>query len=228
VIEPHQGVIQETRLGERRVDQVAKQRELAELRQRVQQLEQELLQAGVPVGESAWPPREFYTAYYAMTGGVMGIIGAAVSLLANVVAAPLVGKSSFELIKVYLTFPMGARALSLSMENEALIIVLGICLYVGTGMLIGVPIYLVLSRVCGSRSTLSYRMLVAGVLGLAVWAINFYGILSWLQPMLFGGNWVTDPAILPPWVAAATHLLFGWTLALLYPWGQFTPYRPPS
>ena len=69
---------------------------------------------------------------------------------------------------------------------------------------------------------------MATVVSLAIWAFNFYGILSWLQPLLIGGdpgNWITNPKYLPWWVAAATHLVFGWTIALLYPWGEYTPYR---
>ena len=56
-----------------------------------------------------------------------------------------------------------------------------------------------------------------------IWAVMFYGILSWLQPLLVEGdpgNWITNPAYLPWWVAAATHLVFGWTIALLYPLGR--------
>jgi hypothetical protein len=58
----------------------------------------------------------------------------------------------------------------------------------------------------------------------------FYGILSWLQPLLVEGdpgNWITSfkPVFLPWWVAAATHLVFGWTIALLYPLGEYRPYR---
>ncbi len=69
---------------------------------------------------------------------------------------------------------------------------------------------------------------MASVVSLAIWGINFYGILSWLQPLLIGGdpgNWITNPSYLPWWVAAATHLVFGWTIALLYPLGEYTPYR---
>ena len=72
------------------------------------------------------------------------------------------------------------------------------------------------------------RLLVATIVSLAIWAVNFYGILSWLQPLLIGGdpgNWITNPAYLPWWVAAATHLVFGWSIALLYPLGEYTPYR---
>ncbi len=200
-----------------------KQIELSELRRRAAELEAELNATSAATPD--WPPKEFYTAYYAMTGGVLGIFGAIVSLVVNVIGAPLAGKSPLELIKVYLTFPIGERALSLSSENEGLILAMGCCLYIGTGMLIGVPIYLFMARVCGKNSTLVKRILVGCSASLVVWAIAFYGVLSWLQPALFGGNWITDPAVMPPWVAAGTHLIFGMTLAVLYPWGQFTAYR---
>jgi hypothetical protein len=29
----------------------------------------------------------------------------------------------------------------------------------------------------------------------------------------------------PWWVAAATHLVFAWTMVLVYPLGEFTPYK---
>ena len=51
---------------------------------------------------------------------------------------------------------------------------------------------------------------MASGLAIAVWLVNFYGILSWLQPLLFGGNWIVER--IPWWVAAATHLVFGWTM----------------
>jgi hypothetical protein len=50
--------------------------------------------------------------------------------------------------------------------------------------------------------------------------VMFYGILSWLQPMLFDGRWIVDNTRLPWWVAAATHVVFGWTIALLYPFAR--------
>ncbi len=205
----------------------SKQRELADLKRRAQELEAELRTVGA-APPALWPPPDFYASYYAMVGAILGILGALVSLLANVVLAPLAGKSPLELIKVYLTFPLGERALSLTTENGALALVLGSCLYIATGMVIGVPIYLMMSLVCGKQATLVSRLLWGSIFSLLVWVIAFYGILSWLQPLLFGGNWVTDPAIMPPWVAAGTHLLFGWTLAVLYPWGQFTAYQTPS
>ena len=29
------------------------------------------------------------------------------------------------------------------------------------------------------------------------------------------------------WVGALTHLVFGWTMAIVYPLGEFVPYRRP-
>lgn len=202
-----------------------KHRRLEELRIEVAALEGELA-TGPP--DNAWPPTGFYSAYYATTGFMLGGLGAMTSLLANMLAAPLVGKSPLELIKVYLTFPLGERALQLSSSEGGLILALGCTLYIATGMVLGVPLYWVMVRICGARPSLTKRLAVASVLSLAVFAINFYVLLSWLQPVLIGGRWITDPTVLPPWVAALTHLIFGWTLAVLYPLGQFTPYRQPS
>jgi hypothetical protein len=200
-----------------------KLRRIEELRKELAALENE-----PPTTSSDWPPKGFYGSYYATTGFMLGGIGALTSLLANVLAAPAAGKSPLELIKVYLTFPFGQRALELSSSDGALILALGCTLYVGTGMVLGVPMYWALARICGSNPPLAKRMAVASVLSLALYALNFYVLLSWLQPALFGGRWITDPAVLPPWVAAVTHLIFGWTLAVIYPLGQFTPYRQPG
>ena len=65
--------------------------------------------------------------------------------------------------------------------------------------------------------------MVVSLLSLAVWLVNFYGILYWLQPLLFGGRWIVD--LIPWWVAAPTHLVFGWTMVVLYPLGRYRPYR---
>ena len=108
-----------------------------------------------------------------------------------------------------------------------MILAIGCCLYLGTGMLLGIPVYMALARFA-AQGGLVKRLIVASIVSLAIWAINFYGILSWLQPLLFGGdpgNWITNPTYLPWWVAAATHLVFGWTIALLYPLGEYRPYR---
>jgi hypothetical protein len=60
-------------------------------------------------------------------------------------------------------------------------------------------------------------------LGVLVWLVAFYGILSWLQPLLFGGNWIVE---MTPWyVGLATHLVYAITHAAVFPLGVYTPYR---
>lgn len=188
--------------------------ELAELRDRVARLEREL----EPPPED-WQANRYYAAYYATTGFMLGIFGALTSLMFNVVGALLVQKHPFHLIQVYLTFPLRERALEL---DDGLSLAIGCCLYLGTGMLLGVPCQLVLGWLT-PRSGLPARLAVATVLGLLIWVINFYGILAWLQPALFGGSWIVDE--IPAWVAALTHLVFAWTMAIVYPLGAYVPYR---
>ena len=164
---------------------------------------------------------------------MLGIFGAMTSLLVNVICAPIAGKTPLELIRVYLTFPLGEKALELAEPGQSvhavgdgMILAIGCCLYLGTGMLLGIPVYLALTRFA-AKGGLYARLAVASVVSLAIWGFNFYGILSWLQPLLIGGepgNWITNPSYLPWWVAAVTHLVFGWTIALLYPLGEYTPY----
>jgi hypothetical protein len=213
------------------MDLASKQQELERLRGQVQQLETEIVKEQA---EKGWRASGYYTAYYATAGFVLGIFGAMASLLFNVISAPIAGKTPLELIRVYLTFPLGEKALQLSGAGPAayavgdgVILAIGCCLYLGTGMLLGIPVYLALTRFAGKGGPVA-RLAVATVVSLAIWAFNFYAVLSWLQPLLVGGdpgNWITNPKFLPWWVAAATHLIFGWTIALLYSWGAYTPYR---
>jgi hypothetical protein len=205
----------------------AKQRELEELRARVKQLEAELAQKA-PKDE--WPPRRYYTAYHILAGCVLGMFGAVTSLLCNVIGSLIVEppapleKHPLNIIRVYLTFPLGEEAFDPKFASGT-VLAIGCCLYIGTGILLGIPFQLMLSRYF-SRSTFAVRLAAVTALALAIWIINFYGILSWLQPLLFGGRWIVD--LIPPWVAALTHLVFGWTMLLVQPLGTFVPYRFPT
>jgi hypothetical protein len=202
------------------MDREAKQRELERLRAEVQRLEAEL--AAEEAG-GQWPPRTFYTAYHVLAGGVLGMFGAATSLLFNVVGSLLVGQHPLQLIRVYLTFPLGEAGLRV---DDGLTLAIGCCLYLGTGMLLGIPFHLVLSRAV-PHSHSAVRFAVVSGLSLVLWLFNFYAVLSWLQPLLFGGHWITDPGHMPPWVAALTHLVFGWTMLLVQPLGTYVPYQLP-
>jgi len=213
------------------VDIDAKLQELERLKIRTAELEQQIGEATQQPPH--WRAQGYYTAHYATTGFMLGAIAAAASLLVNVIGAPIVGKNPLELIRVYLTFPLGESALRLTEQQghyvlgDGVILAIGCCLYLFTGMLLGVPFFLVLTRFTANAS-IPMRLAVAAALSIVVWLFNFYAVLSWLQPLLFGGHWITDPKLLPPWVAMATHVVFGWTLVLLYPLGQYIPYRRPT
>ena len=85
----------------------SKQLELLAMRQQANELEAEILEASAAI---PWRLTGFYTMYYATNGFLLGLIAAAVSLVFNVIGAPLAGKAPLELIRVYLTFPFGERA----------------------------------------------------------------------------------------------------------------------
>lgn len=210
------------------MDYSTKHQEFEALKARIAQLEEELHEAEPT---RPWVPAGFYSAYYATTGFLLGSIAAGAALLVNVIGAPIAGKHPLELIRVYLTFPLGGKALLLAEPGEpqtvgdGMILAFGCCLFIFTGMLLGIPMQLALSRLNG-KSTLGRRLAIASGLAIALWVLNFYVILAWLQPVLFGGNWIVDPQLLPPWVAAGTHLVFGWAMAILYPFGKFIPLRP--
>lgn len=191
--------------------------ELKRLRKRVVELESELQSS--PPGH--WQARGHYTAYYATTGFMLGMFGASTSLLFNVVGALLFGYHPLKLIQVYLTFPLGEKALTAEFDT-GIVLAIGCCLYIATGMLLGVPFQVIMSRLAPHASP-SRRLAVASLLGIALWLINFYAILYWLQPLLFGGRWIVEQ--IPWWVAALTHLVFAWTMALVYPLGAYIPYR---
>lgn len=205
------------------------EQEIQRLKNRVSELEQE--QSEIPPVPDAWVPQGHYAYYDAAAGFMLGVFGAVVSLMFNVIGSVVVGKDPLQLIRVYLTFPLGEKALNLTQAGgrteavpDGLILALGCCLYLGTGMLLGVPVYMAVSR---SGKGLVPRIAVGAAVSLAIWALNFYGILSWLQPAFFGGNWITSGEYLPWWVAAATHAVFGATIAVLAPWGAFSTTREP-
>lgn len=149
---------------------------------------------------------------------MLGFIGAAVSLVANIVGAPLFGQHPLQLIRVYLTFPMGERAL---VAEEGLVMTVGCVLYLLTGAVYGVAFHLIMSAMFKNGSVWT-RFLAATAIGLGLWVVNFYGILLWVQPILLDGDWIVR--LVPWWVAALTHLAFAWTMLLVSFWGTFQPY----
>lgn len=154
------------------------------------------------------------------TGALLGSIAGCVSLVLNVigsVAWPAVSGAEqhpLRLIQVYLTFPLGERALGL---DSGWLLAGGCLLYVATGLLYG-AFFESVSGYFFPRAQMGGRLLVFSCLVLAVWVVNFYGVLIWLQPLVLKGRWIID--LIPWWVAAVTHLAFGWTMAVVHPRGE--------
>jgi hypothetical protein len=193
----------------------AKLRELEQLRSKIAQLEGELSKEEA---QKEWPPQGYYTAYHVLAGFVLGMFGAVTSLLFNVVGSLFVGQHPLQLIRVYLTFPLGAEALTI---DSGVTLAVGCCLYLATGMLLGIPFQVLLTRYL-PRASFAARLAAVSGLAVFVWVVNYYAILAWLQPLVFGGRWIVD--LIPWWVAALTHLIFAWTMLLVQPLGEFVPY----
>lgn len=192
----------------------------AELREELERLQRQVHAVQERLGRSndaePWWPK-FYTAYHVMVGAVLGLAGAAVALMFNIVGSLMVGQHPLQLIRVFLTFPLGEAALG---TEDGFALSSGFFLYFGAGMFFGAGLHVVLERFLGKASA-AKRLLVAAGLGLALWVVNFYLILSWLQPLLFGGRWVVSE--IPFWVAAATHVVFALTIGAGKLWGSFEP-----
>lgn len=196
----------ETRLDDLRRQVVAIETQLADLESR------------------PWQPRGYYTTYHLLAGMVLGLVAAAASLLFNIVGAVMFGEHPLQLIRVYLTFPLGEKALALDWVNNGFILSAGCCLYLGTGMIGGIPFHMILSRFF-ERASFTRRFMVATALGIGIWLVNYYGVLYWLQPLLIDGKrWIVERV--PVVVALVTHLVFAWTMLLVDQWGRFVPDRP--
>jgi hypothetical protein len=169
----------------------------------------------LPLPFQAWPDAGFQWKTCLKSGALSGAIGGCVGLLANVIGSAALPSISgqeqypLRLIQVFLTFPLGEAALGL---NGGWLVALGAVLFIVTGMLFGMLLELIVSYLL-PRARLPVRIICFSVLAMMIWIAAFYGVLSWLQPLLFGGNWIVE--LVPWWVAAATHLIFGITIAVV-------------
>ena len=167
---------------------------------------------------ATWPPQGYYLLWHVVIGMTLGGIGALVSLAANMIGAPLFGEAPMKFIRVLLTFPMGESALT---AEAGSVLFIGCLLYLVTGALFGVVFHLAMSLYFRD-ATRGRQFAIATAMGLGLWIFNYYLVLSWLQPMLLGGNWIVR--LVPIWVAVLTHLCFAWTVVAGEFWGRFEPY----
>jgi hypothetical protein len=169
----------------------------------------------------SWPPKGFYWWYHITSGAILGGFGSITSLLFNIIGSVIFGKHPLELIRVFMTFPMGEAALTSDADT---VLIIGVILYIVTGSMLGILFELIMAKYFKDSSTIQ-KVLIAVSVSVAIWLINFFAILSWLQPLLFGGSWILE--MIPWWVAMLTHIVFGLTMLLIGEWGHFeaTDYK---
>ena len=178
-----------------------------------------LLEAELGAGEASpsWPPTGFYLTYYVVAGATIGIIASLTSFACHVIGSLIMRQDPLLFLRVYGTLFLGARALSTDHLNFFMLVAI---VHFSVGAVAG-AVFLVLSnRYLPDRQAV---MVACGAAyGLLMWMANFY-IISHLQPLLWGQSFILD--LMPAWVAAGTHLVYGVTLGFLQPLGRFVPYR---
>jgi hypothetical protein len=193
----------------------AHRRAIEELEARLQRLS---------TGNRSWVPGGFYTSYYVLMGLILGLLAAWVSLAFNVVGALISGLEPLKLIRVYATFFDGENALATT--QGGMMFVVALMLHSATGAVVGAPLHVVYSRFF-SGHTVGRRLLNGVWLGIVMWIVNFYLLLSWVQPLVLdwlgvaGAHEAFILREIPFWVAAVTHICFTVTMLVMQPYWSF-------
>jgi len=146
--------------------------------------------------------------YFATIGAFAGYLGSVVILGADIASARLMSFAPFMFLRYYATLRDGPDALLMTSRSFLLNAIL---MHLAVGSALGAIFVLIVSRRDIQRFT---HYLAAGIgFGLCVWFINFYLLLSWIQPLVNGKSYILEN--IPWWVAAVTHALYGVTIALV-------------
>jgi len=165
----------------------------------------------VKLSGEAKVPTGFYLTFYIVAGMVLGVMGGLTSFIFNIVGSLIVAQDPMVILRAFGTFFIGADALTTHNPNFLILVLL---VYLSGGGVAGAAFQVIVSRYFTDRPIV-YKILLAGAYGLGLWIINFYGIISWLQPLLVGKAFILE--MMPFWVAASTNVVFGLTLGLLQP-----------
>jgi hypothetical protein len=148
------------------------------------------------------------TLYFATIGAFAGYLGSVVILGADIATAKLMGFAPFMFLRYYATLREGPGALLMSSRGFLLN---AIAMHLAVGSALGAIFVLIVSGRDIQRFT---HYLAAGIgFGLCVWFINFYLLLSWIQPLVNGKSYILEN--IPWWVAGVTHALYGISIALV-------------
>jgi hypothetical protein len=199
-------------------------RQVEDGRRTLAELEAQLHRAEQQARDERWFPQGFYTAYYVLSGMVLGVIASWATLLFHIAGAWAVGEPALKLLRVYSTILGGARTAE---SSEAVILVFALGIHTLTGAVCGAPLHVVYSRFFMGQG-LKLRLLSGLWLGVIMWLVNFYGILWWLQPLLLGESRSSIVDTIPVWLAALTHIAFTEIMLLLQPLAVFNARSYPA
>jgi len=168
--------------------------------------------------DGQWFPSGYYTAYYVLGGLVLGILASWVVLALNVAGAAIVGEDPLKLLRVYSTILGGEKTMA---SKDAVVLIFALGVHTLTGAVCGAPIHVIYSRFFMGQK-IGSRLVTGAILGVIMWVINFYGILSWLQPMILGEGSSFIVENMPWWVALLSHIAFTETMLILQPAAVFS------
>lgn len=172
--------------------------------------------------KKTWPPTGFYGTFYVVAGLILGVLGGLTSFLFNIIGSMIVAQDPMKILRVFGTFFIGEEALTTANLNFLMLVLLVHFTVAAVG---GALFHVGVNRYFAGAS-LGRKILLSGVFGILLWIINFYAIISWLQPLLVGQAYILQ--MMPFWVAILTHLIYGLTLGILQPLGMFVAYRPAT
>lgn len=193
--------------------------EIAKHRDAIARLEARLVEIEGPQPTAAWPPEGFYLTYYVVAGLMLGVLGSLVSFLANVVGSILLEQDPMLFLRVYGTVFLGKEAL---VTNDLNFFMLVAVVHFSVGAVAGAVFHVLVSLYTPEKAAITVGL--GAAYGLLMWVVNFYVVIEWLETSLYGQAYVLE--LMPAWVAAASHILFGLTIGALQPLGRFVPYRP--
>jgi hypothetical protein len=166
-----------------------------------------------------WPPAGFYLTFYVVAGMILGILGSLASFGMHVLGSVLIAQDPLRILRVYGTVFLGPKALTTDDLNFFMLVAV---VHFSVGAAAGAVFHVLVNRLVPDRWPL--QLVLGAAYGLLMWIVNFYVVIAWLQPRLWGEAYVLE--LMPVWVAALTHVVYGLTLAVLQPLGRFVPYRP--
>jgi hypothetical protein len=145
--------------------------------------------------------------YFATVGAFAGFLASLMVLAADVASARVLGFAPFMLLRFYATLHDGSAAL---LMDDWRFFLSAFFMHLAVGSLLG-AVFVVIVSGRELFEKLSHYLGAGVLFGLAIWVLNFYLLLSWIQPLMNGRAYILEN--IPWWVAAGTHAIFGITVA---------------